>query len=83
MVYRISEEGLRTLARLPKNIQRRILDKLDFIFNQLNPLVFSKKLNGFEYGDYRMRIGEYRASFDLKNNTAKFLKFGHRKDFYK
>ena len=83
MVYRISEEGLRTLARLPKNIQRRILDKLDFIFAQSNPLTFTKKLNGFEYGDYRIRIGEYRTSFDLKNNIAKFLKFGHRKDFYK
>lgn len=83
MEYKISEAGLKTLAKLPKDIQVRILDKLDFMFSQPNPLVFAKKLNNFEYGDYRLRIGEYRASFDLKNKTVRFLKFDHRKDFYK
>ncbi len=83
MRYLITEEGIRTLLQLPKSVQRKILDKLDYIFETENPFTYSKKLNHFEYGDYRMRIGDYRASFDLKNNTAYFLKFGHRKDFYK
>ena len=83
MRYLVTEEGVRTLSLLPKSIQRRILKKLDFIFENNNPLNFSKKLEHFDYGDYRMRIGDYRASFDVKRNTAYFLKFGHRKDFYK
>ena len=83
MRYLITEEGMKTLSLLPKSIQRRILNKLDFIFGNDNPLSFSKKLEGFEYGDYRMRIGDYRASFDIKKNVAYFLRFGHRKDFYK
>lgn len=83
MRYLVNEEGMKTLALLPKSIQKRILNKLDFIFESDDPLNFAKKLNYFEYGDYRMRIGDYRASFDVKKNVAYFLKFGHRKDFYK
>lgn len=83
MLYLVTEEGVRTLSKLPKSVQRRILKKLDFIFQNGNPLDFSKKLDHFEFGDYRMRIGDYRASFDLNKNTAYFLRFGHRKDFYK
>jgi len=83
MHYFVTEEGIRTLALLPKSVQKRILNKLDFIFENDNPLNFAKKLEHFDYGDYRMRIGDYRASFDLKKDTAHFLKFGHRKDFYK
>ena len=83
MRYLVTEEGVRTLSVLPKSIQRRILKKLDFIFENSDPLNFSKKLEHFNYGDYRMRIGDYRASFDVKGNTAYFLRFGHRKDFYK
>ncbi|KKQ19815.1 MAG: addiction module antitoxin [Parcubacteria group bacterium GW2011_GWC1_36_9] len=83
MRYLITEEGLKTFKLLPKSIQKRILNKLDFIFENDNPLNFAKKLNYFEYGEYRMRIGDYRASFDVKKNVAYFLKFGHRKDIYK
>ena len=83
MKYVITEEGLKTLSLLPKDIERRILNKLDFIFQTENPLKFSKRLDSFEYGDFRMRIGNYRASFDVKKETAIFLRFGHRKDFYK
>lgn len=83
MRYFVTEEGVKTLALLPKSVQKRILNKLDFIFENSNLFNFSKKLEGFEYGDYRMRIGDYRASFDVKKGNAYFLKFGHRKDFYK
>ena len=83
MRYLVTEEGVRTLSLLPKLAQRRILKKLDFIFEYNDPLNFSKPLEHFEYGEYRMRIGDYRASFDVKGDVAYFLKFGHRKDFYK
>jgi mRNA-degrading endonuclease RelE of RelBE toxin-antitoxin system len=83
MEYKITQEGIKTLSRLPKTAQKKILDKLDFIFATKDPLKLSKRLNGYEFGDYRIRIGDYRASFDVVNNLAKFLKFGHRKDIYK
>jgi mRNA-degrading endonuclease RelE of RelBE toxin-antitoxin system len=83
MTYLITDEGIKTLSKLPKSIQRKILDKLDYIFTTENPLHFAKKLTEYEFGGYRMRIGDYRASFDVKVSVAHFLKFGHRKDFYK
>lgn len=83
MRYFLTEEGVKTLSLLPKLIQKRILVKLDFIFKNSNPLSFAKKLEYFEYGDYRIRIGDYRAIFDVENDTAKILKVGHRKDIYK
>ena len=83
MRYFVTEEGVKTLSLLPKSIQKRILNKLDFVFENNNPLNFAKKLEYFEYGDYLMRIGDYRASFDIKKGSAYFLRFGHRKDFYK
>lgn len=83
MKYVLTEEGIKTLSLLPKDIQRRILGKLDFLFKTEDPLKFSKRLNNFEYGGFRMRMGNYRASFDVKNNTAIFLRFGHRRDMYK
>lgn len=83
MKYKITEEGLKTLSKLPKLVQRKILDKLDFVFDSKNPLKFCKRLSGEEFGGYRIRIGNYRALFDIKRNLAKFLKFGHRRNFYK
>jgi len=59
MEYRFTEEAIKTLSLLPKDIQHRILDKLDFVFNSNDPLKFSKKLNNFTCGDYRIRIGDY------------------------
>ena len=83
MRYVVTGEGAKTLSKLPKSVQKRILQKLNSIFKNSNPLVFAKKLDSFEYGDYRLRMGDYRAIFDVKDNTAYFLKFGHRKDIYK
>jgi mRNA-degrading endonuclease RelE of RelBE toxin-antitoxin system len=83
MEYKLTEEAIKTLSTLPKDVQSRILDKLDFVFSSDNPLKFSKKLTNFTCGDYRIRIGDYRASFDIKGSYALFLRFGHRKNFYK
>ena len=48
-----------------------------------NPLQFAERLTNFDFGEYRFRIGDYRVSFDIENNTVKILKIGHRKDVYK
>ena len=48
-----------------------------------DPLYFAEHLNNFSLGEYRFRIGDYRVSFDIENDTAKILKVSHRKDIYK
>ncbi len=83
MRYLFTEEGIKTLSSLPKSIQRRIFHKLKFFMSSPDPLYFAERLNNFNLGEYRFRIGDYRVSFDIEKDTAKILKIGHRKDIYK
>jgi len=75
------------LSRLPREIQKRIRDKIDFFLASENPLHYAETLNEFEAGDYRFKIGHYRASFDViytqKTVVLKMLKIKHRKDMYR
>ncbi len=85
MNYYFKPSALRDLKKLPKNVSKRILDKLDFYLKQENPLKFAKPIKDKSLGDYRFRIGDYRAIFDYdsKQNIIIILKIGHRKNIYK
>ncbi len=49
----------------------------------LNEIRNIKKLIGFQYY-YRIRLGNYRIGFELKNGvTLRFIVIAHRKDIYK
>ena len=41
-----------------------------------------KKLRGANYF-YRIRIGDYRISLEIKNEVIDLIRFLHRKDMYK
>jgi mRNA interferase RelE/StbE len=45
-------------------------------------LLGTKKLKGSKNA-YRIRIGDYRLGFFLKENTVELTAFAHRKDIYK
>ena len=81
-----TENALNDLARLPKQIAQRIADKIKFFRVQPNPLHFAKKLTKFEFGQYRFRIGDYCAIFDVDSKGAvhilRILHVKHRKDAY-
>jgi mRNA interferase RelE/StbE len=87
--YRLSytKKSLSDLERLDKKIAKRILDKLLFYIEQKEPLHFAKPLNDSDVGEYRFKIGDYRASFDLdkdgKIHILYILHIKHRKDIYK
>ncbi len=85
MKYYFKPSALRDLKKLPKNIRKRILDKLDFYMKKDNPFIFAKPIKDKTLGDYRFRIGDYRVIFDYdsKQNIIIILKIGHRKDIYR
>ena len=58
----ISDEALALLRALPKELRRRIGQKLDALQNDLEGDV--KKLAGQE-GKYRLRAGSHRVLFTL------------------
>lgn len=81
--YEFKPQALRDLKKLPKNIQRRIIEKLDFYIMQENPLAFADHLIHFEIGSYRFRIGDYRVIFDVEDSRIIILMLGHRREIYR
>ena len=74
------EKALDELSKLPKEIQRRIYEKLSAA--KYNPVHFFERLEG--RADYKLRIGDYRAIADIDNETMLICvtKVGHRKNIY-
>jgi mRNA interferase RelE/StbE len=75
------------IAKLPKQIARRILSKVLNNASQHDVLARAKSLTGRFAGAYRYRIGDYRVVFvlDDKGNiiVLTVLSIKHRKDIYK
>ncbi|MBN1495012.1 type II toxin-antitoxin system RelE/ParE family toxin [Candidatus Peregrinibacteria bacterium] len=75
------------LAKLEKDLAKRIITKLNFFLQSKNPLEYAKKLKGLKLDTYRYRIGDYRVIFRLnkENNTIVILvilRILHRKSVY-
>jgi len=82
---KFSANAEKYFAKLPKDTQKRIIDKLCFFESSGEPLKFAKNLQGSKK-HYRFRIGDYRAIFTLKDNgdvvILLILKISHRKEIY-
>lgn len=80
---RIESRAKKDLKSLDAVAQRRIIKKLKFFLAQDDPLFFAKKLIDPSDGDYRWRIGHYRAIFDVEQKTIKLLRVQHRSEVYR
>jgi mRNA interferase RelE/StbE len=63
----LSRSSLKSIEKLNKFARKRILDRLEELGNQENPLRHKdvRPLEGKLDGFYRFRIGEYRLIFEL------------------
>jgi mRNA interferase RelE/StbE len=79
-----ADQALKSLGKLPKPNQRRIITKLEWLSGQDLPGSWLKRLVNFELAQYRYRIGDFRVLCDFDANTKKLivLELGHRKDIY-
>ena len=75
--------AFRQLSKLDKQIQKRIIEKIDFYVTRNNPLEFAERLIGGQFGDWKFSIGDYRIIFDVNGEKIEILKIGHRKDVYR
>lgn len=78
----LTSHALKQLKKLPKDIQKRIIKKLDY-FCKDNPLEFAEKLTDWHIGTYRFRVGNYRIIFDIEKDSLIVLALGDRKEIYK
>ncbi len=83
MKVEFSKSAFRELKKLPKDVQKRIVNKIDFYIKQKDPLIFAEPITDSRFGDYGFRIGDYRAMFDVIKNTIFILKVGNRKNVYR
>jgi len=84
ITFRFKSNAHEQFLGLPRDIQRRILEKLSWWEMTLEPLDFARRLNGDKFGEYRFRIGDYRLLCDAeKNGNIVVLKIGNRKDIYR
>jgi mRNA interferase RelE/StbE len=75
----ISEEAREQLRNLPKEVRKNIGRRLNDLQNGLSGDV--KKLTVREH-KYRLRVGAYRALFQLEGRTIFVYAVSHRKDVY-
>lgn len=83
MEIRFKASAKKRFNKLPKQIQIRLVGKLEFFISQPNPLVYAEILTNPIIGTYRFRIGDYRIVFDLDENIIMIVDVGHRKDIYR
>lgn len=81
--YQFTKTSLKRFKKLPKDIQIRIIGKLDFFCAQDDPIDFAEPLIKSDLGQYRFRIGDYRISFDVENEILIIHDVDHRKNIYR
>ncbi len=82
MTYKFKPSALKDLKKLQQDIQKRVIDKLDFYTADQNPLRFAKFIEDKQLGSFRYRVGDYRIVFDIVDESLIVLAIAHRKDIY-
>jgi mRNA interferase RelE/StbE len=82
MLYSVilTDEVKAQLRRLPANVRREIGHKLFLLEDDLTGDV--QKLRGSQ-NEYRLRVGNYRALFELEGRVATVYAVGDRKQIYR
>jgi mRNA interferase RelE/StbE len=82
MTYEIEfkPRAFKDLAALPKSTRRRIVAKIEGLTDDLAGDV--KRLTNFT-PEYRLRVGDYRALFEIEGNKLIMYRVLHRKDAYR
>jgi mRNA interferase RelE/StbE len=81
LVYK--KPAVRAIQKLPKQVQKRLKNKLEWFVEQDNPLQFSSALTKPVDAQYRFRVGSYRVLFDIDKDTIIVLLVQHRRDVYR
>jgi mRNA interferase RelE/StbE len=72
----------KSLSKLPKDIQARIVQKIDDLAINPYPADTKKLKNG--NGRFRVRVGDYRIIYKIQDNELLILivKVAHRREVY-
>lgn len=79
---KFTPKGARDLEKLPKNLQVRVIKKLNFYASQDDPIKSSKSLVNLPPATHRFRVGDYRIAFYISQSTIYVDRIGHRREVY-
>jgi mRNA interferase RelE/StbE len=75
----LKPRALKDLRGLPTNLQTRILEKVEFMRDDLQGDV--KHLTNFT-PEYRLRVGTYRILFEIEDEIIVIYRVKHRSQAY-
>lgn len=78
----LTEEAKRDLKRLDRKIANRIANKFFWFGDNFNAHM-QKSLGGQFRGLYKLRIGDWRALYDFKDDVITVHLIDHRSNIYK
>jgi mRNA interferase RelE/StbE len=81
----LTAEAQDDIRRLSRQVQKRLLDKLEWLGVNASLLVH-QPLKGEQWaGAFRYRVGDYRIIYliDYDRKRLTVLKLGHRREIYK
>jgi mRNA interferase RelE/StbE len=79
-VIEFKPRAFKDLEGLPKATRRRIVAKIEGLADDLAGDV--KRLTNFT-PEYRLRVGDHRALFEIEGNKVIMYRVLHRKDAYR
>ena len=81
--YAFTKRAEAEFLKLPRDVQRRILGKIEHWLQTSNPLRFAERIAGSPQPCFRYRIGDYRVIFDWEGSGILITRAGHRRDVYR
>lgn len=79
----LTASSSKEFGALPLQIQRRLRDAIDELLESW-PSFRPKQVKALHGGQgWRLRVGEYRAIFEVEDTTLVFTRFGHRSTIYR
>lgn len=78
----IKKDALKTLAKVPAGIRKKIEDKIEKL--KTSPYTVGEKMQGFD-SHYRFRQGQWRVIYTVHNDelVVEVIKIGARGGVYK
>lgn len=77
---RFKPRSVKDLKKLPAELRRRIIEKVEEMTEDLAGDV--KQLTNFT-PEYRLRVGDYRVLFEIEGNTIVVYRVRHRREAYR
>jgi len=78
-----TSSGEREFKKLPLQLQKRVIEKIELYIHSGNPLSFAKPLVNLPPATHRFRVGKYRVCFYLQGASIVIDGIDTREDAYR